>query len=145
MHPHAANQAAQPHLSLSIFSMPIASCEERNGGSEGPPVSEAVAKSNDLQFGRASGAEKRWDDTVQWVSSASYPVLCSGSRFGAIRRPAARRRSASLPAPLRGLGSSQDKFVNRGKERRHKLLPGPAEKALLGTWEPGPLAGCRQG
>ena len=131
MHPHAANPAAQPHLSLSSFSTPISSCEERNGGSEKPSFWGAVVSTRGWQFGRASGAEKQWDDTVQWVSSASYPVLCSGSRFGTIRRPAARRRSASLAAPLRGLGSSPNKFVNRGKERRTNFSRAPPRKHSL--------------
>ena len=37
--------------------------------------------------------------SIQRDSSASYPVLYSGSRFGAIRRPAARRSSASTTPP----------------------------------------------
>ena len=41
---------------------------------------------------------------------------------GPNRRPAARRRSASLAAPLRGLGSSQNKFESRGKERHSNFF-----------------------
>ena len=118
MHPHAANPAAQPHLSLSTFSSSAASREERNGGGERPSFSGAVATRSELRFARTSAAEKQWGDTVQWVSSASYPVLCSVTASGPNRRPAARRRSASATPPLRGHGSSQKKFVNRGKERR---------------------------
>ena len=118
MHPHAANPAAQPHLSLSLFSVPAASREERNGSGEKPSCSGASASSVVLRFAWTSAAEKQWGDTVQSVPSASYPVLCSVTASGPNRRPAARRRSASLPAPLRGRGSSPKKFVNRGKERR---------------------------
>jgi hypothetical protein len=99
MHPHAANPAAQPHLSLSVFSAAVASLEERNRGGERPSLSGSFASTCELRFGRASAAGKGRDDSVHWVSSASYPVLCSGSRFGAIRRPAARRRSASAAPP----------------------------------------------
>ena len=72
------------------------------------------------------------------VPSASHPVLCSGSRFGAFRRPAARRRSSFLRRPPR------TSLKDCGKEPL-KLIPGPFEKALLGTWEPGPLARFAKG
>ena len=140
MHAHAANPAAQPHLPLSIFSAPAASREERNGSGDQPSFSGALASTRELRFGRPSAAEKQWGDKVQWESSVSYPVLCSVTASGPNRRPAARRRSASLAAPLRGHGSSQKKFVNARQKRPHKLLPGSSQKALLGTWEPGPLA-----
>ena len=139
MHPHAANPAAQPHLSLSIFSASAASREERNGGGEDPRFSGAIASTCGLRFGRSSAAEKQWGDTVQWVCSASYPVLCSVTASGPNRRPAAPRRSASATPPLRGHGSSQKKFVNRGKERRTNFFRAPPRKQTFGTWEPGPL------
>ena len=131
MHPHAANPAAQPHLSPSSFSVFAASREERNGGGEKPPSSGALATNDVLRFSRTSAAKKQCGDTVQWVPSASYPVLCSGSRFGAIRRPAARRRSASATPPFQGHGSSQKKFVNRGKERRTNFFRAPPRKHSL--------------
>ena len=115
MHPHAAHPAAQPHLSLSIFSASAASHEESNGGGEEPCSSGAVATSNELRFTRTSAAETLWVDTVQWASSASYPVLCSVTASGPNRRPAARRRSASALPPFQGHGSSRKKCVNRGK------------------------------
>ena len=139
---HAAVLAAQPHLSLSIFSRPSPSREERNGECEKPSLSGALASTLKRRSVGTSARQVRMRLTlVQWEPAVPFPVLCSGSRFGAIRRPAARRHSASLTAPLRGLGSSQNKFVNTRQRTPHKLLPGPPEKALLGTWEPGPLAG----
>ena len=39
MHHHVANTAAQPYLSLSIFSKPTASCEASNDGGYQPSVS----------------------------------------------------------------------------------------------------------
>ncbi len=131
MLPHAANPAAQPHLSLSISSVPVASREERNGVGEKPSFSGAVSTSNGLRFGRAAAAEKLWGDKVQRVPSASYPVLCSVTASGPNRRPAARRRSASALPPLRGHGSSQKKFVNRGKERRTNFVRAPPKKHSL--------------
>ena len=94
MHPHAANPAAQPDLSLSIFGVPTANCEERNGGGANPSYSGAVASTRGQRFGRTSAAEKQWDDKVQWESSASYPVLCSGHASGLA--PRVRRSLAML-------------------------------------------------
>ena len=66
--------------------------------------------------------------------------LMLGHRFGAIPAPGGTRSSASHCAPLRGLGSSQDKFENHGKERRSNFFRAPPRKQTFGTWEPGPLA-----
>ncbi len=131
MHPHAAIPAAQPNLSPSISSVPTASREERNGGGEKPSFSGAVAIPRELRFARTSAAEKQWGDTIQRVPSASYPVLYSVTASGPNRRPAARRRSASLAAPLRGHGSSQKQCVNRGKERRTNFFRAPPRKHSL--------------
>ena len=128
---HAANPAAQPLLSLSIFSAPAARREEHNGGGVKPSFCGAFADTGELRFGRLSAAEKQWDDTVQWVSSASYPVLYSVTASGPNRRPAARRRSASLAAPLRGLGSSQNKFESCGRERHSNFYRAPPRKHSL--------------
>ncbi len=131
MHPHAAHPAAQPHLSLSIFSASAASREECNGGGDQLSSYGAVASASELRFGRSSAAEQLWDDTVQRIPSASYPLLCPVTASGPNRRPAARRRSASLAAPLRGHGSSQKKFVNRGKRRRTNFFRAPPRKHSL--------------
>ena len=84
----AANPAATPHLSPSIFSAPAPSLEERDGGGERPSFSRAVASSVELRFGRTSAAEKRWGDSVQWepfrlvsrpllgVTLRAYPAPC---------------------------------------------------------------------
>src|SRR5580692_6875778 len=52
---------------------------------------------------------------LPYGSAVPYPVLYSVTASGPYRRPAARRRSASAAPPLRGLGSSQNKFVNAAK------------------------------
>ena len=87
MHSHAANPAAQPDLSLSILSTSAASGEERNGGGDQPSLSGTAGSIRELQSGQTSATEKRWSDTVQGEPTASYPVLCSGSRFGAKPAP----------------------------------------------------------
>jgi hypothetical protein len=50
---------------------------------------------------------------------------------GPNRRPAARRRSASTMSPMRGLGTSQNKFEGRGKERRSNFFRAPPRKHSL--------------
>jgi hypothetical protein len=69
--------------------------------------------------------------------------LLLGHSFGAFPSPGGTRSSASHSAPLRGLGSSQNKFENRGKERLSNFFRAPPRKQTFGTWEPGPLAKLR--
>jgi hypothetical protein len=70
----------------------------------------------------------------------SVSRLMLGHRFGAIPAPSGTRSSASCCAPLRGLGSSQNKFAKYGKERPATFFRVPPRKQTFGTWEPGPLA-----
>ena len=69
--------------------------------------------------------------------------LLLGHSFGALPAPGGTRSSASHSAPLRGLGSSQNKFENHGKERLSNFFRAPPRKQTFGTWEPGPLAKLR--
>ena len=66
-----------------------------------------------------------------------------GHSFGAFPAPGGARSSASHCAPLRGLGSSQNKFENHGKVRLSNFFRAPPRKQTFGTWEPGPLAKLR--
>jgi hypothetical protein len=66
--------------------------------------------------------------------------LMLGHRFGAIPAPGGTRSSASHCAPLRGPGSSQNKFAKHSKERPANFFRAPPRKQTFGTWEPGPLA-----
>jgi len=66
--------------------------------------------------------------------------LMLGHRFGAIPAPGGTRSSASHCAPLRGPGSSQNKFAKQSKERPANFFRAPPRKQTFGTWEPGPLA-----
>ena len=68
------------------------------------------------------------------------PRLMLGHRFGAIPAPGGTRSSASHCAPLRGPGSSQNKFAKHSKERLANFFRVPPRKQTVGTWEPGPLA-----
>ena len=69
--------------------------------------------------------------------------LLLGHSFGAFPAPGGTRSSASHCAPLRGLGSSQEKFENHGRERLSNFFRAPPRKQTFGTWEPGPLAKLR--
>jgi hypothetical protein len=69
--------------------------------------------------------------------------LLLGHSFGAFPAPGGTRSSASHFAPLRGLGSSQNKFENHGIERLSNFFRAPPRKQTFGTWEPGPLAKLR--
>ena len=66
--------------------------------------------------------------------------LILGHGFGAIPAPGGTRSSASHCAPLRGLGTSQNKFAKYGKEHPAKFFRAPPRKQTFGTWEPSPLA-----
>ena len=66
--------------------------------------------------------------------------LMLGHRFGAIPAPGGTRSSASHCAPLRGPGSSQNKFAKYSKERPRNFFRAPPRKQTFGTWEPSPLA-----
>jgi hypothetical protein len=62
--------------------------------------------------------------------SASYPVFCSGSRFGPVLRPAAGSLFCLGSAALRVTVS---------------IFDGPSVNAELRPWEQGPLARLREG
>jgi len=66
-----------------------------------------------------------------------------GHSFGAFPAPGGTRSSSSHCAPLLGLGSSQNKFDNHGKERLSDFFRAPPRKQTFGTWEPSPLAKLR--
>jgi len=53
--------------------------------------------------------------------------LWLGHCFGAFATPGGTRSSASLKAPLRGLGSAQNKFEYNGPERRSDFFRFPQE------------------
>lgn len=73
------------------------------------------------------------DESFLWNVSAVYlSRLPLGHSFGTLPAPGGARSSASHSAPLRGLGSSQNKFENNGKRRRVKLLLGPPRKQTFG-------------
>jgi hypothetical protein len=100
MHPHAPNPAAQPHLSLTPFSVCLQSHEERNGSGERLSFYGTLASSDELRFGRTSAAEKRDDDFGPAGFIRLVSRLCTVTASGLNRRPSARPPSASTTSPF---------------------------------------------
>jgi hypothetical protein len=131
MHHHAPISAAQPHLSLKHFSVSSLSRGEHSGSGEKPAFPGALASEVRSGLGELPQPRSERVTSVQRDSSVSYPAFCTVTASGPIRRPAARRRSASLSAPLRGLGSSQNKFVSTRQMRRTNFFRAPPRKHSL--------------
>jgi hypothetical protein len=81
--------------------------------------------------------------SLRRISPHQFLVML-GHCFGASRRPAARRRSASLAAPLWGLGSSQNKFVNAA-ENAAQTSSGPHQESTPWHLGAGPTRWLCQG
>ena len=145
MYRHAAKSAAQPNSSLKAPSVPFRHCRERNGECSEPLFYGAFVA---MRWAAVWANFKRWNRQFDFGALGSLPSrIPSSTRVhasGPNLRPAARRRSASLPAPLRGLGSSQNKFVSRGKERRTNFLRAPPRKHSL-TLGAGATRSLREG
>ena len=73
------------------------------------------------------------------IHSRSWSVTASGPN----RRPAARRRSASAAPPLRGLGSSQNKFVSAAKNAA-QTSSGPRQESTPWHLGAGPTRSLRE-
>ncbi len=139
MHPHAPIPAAQPHLSLKAFSAPSLSCEERNGSGEWPSFEGTLASRNELRCGRTFAAKKRESDFGPVGVCRLVSRLLHGHCFGAYPAPCGTASFCFGFATLSGSRFLPEQVCKHAANAPHKLLPGPAKKALLGTWEPGPL------
>ena len=100
MHHHAPIPVAKPYLSLNAFIAPSLSYEERNGSGERPSLEGTLASINELRFGQTSAAEKRECDFGPEGFIRLVSRLCTVTASGLIRRPAARRSSASTASPF---------------------------------------------
>ena len=128
----ATKSAAQPNSSLKAPSMASVSFRTRGEVCREPSSYGLFATSNQAVVGADFQCRDREDDFGAYGSLRSHiQSSARGHASGPNRRPAARRRSASLTAPLRGLGSSQKKFVNRGKEHRTNFFRAPPRKHSL--------------
>jgi hypothetical protein len=139
----AANPADFHHLSPWLVERAIAGLSSRNDGGELHPSCGGHADSNPAAIA-ANFRSQCADENFALARVCRYVSrLLLGHSFGAFPAPGGTRSSASHLAPLRGLGSSQNKFANHGKRRRANFFRAPPRKQTFGTWEPGPLAWLR--
>ena len=133
---HAHNPAAVSHLFSRVRVLANGSLPTRNdiGGlcSSCGPLPARV----ELPSQRTSSAKTQMRTLLWRVSAVSVSRLCSGTASGLFMRPAALALLLR-DAPLRGPGSSQNKFAKDGQRTPRKLLLGPSQKAELrhlGAW-----------
>ena len=139
----AANPAGFPHLSPCPVERANVDPPTRNYGREWRSSCGGHAGSNRTAIA-ASFFHQSADDNFALERVCRYVSrLFLGHSFGAFPAPGGTRSSASHSAPLWGLGSSQNKFENHGKERLSNFFRAPPRKQTFGTWEPGPLAKLR--
>src|SRR6202166_5180761 len=140
---HAANPASFSHLSSCPVQSANKSLSTRNYGDELRPSCGGYASSN-LAALAVNFRSQCADDNFALERVCRYVSrLLLGHSFGAFPAPGGTRSSASHFAPLRGLGSSQNKFEKHGKERPQTSFGPLPRKQTFGTWEPGPLAKLR--
>ena len=140
---HAANPAGFSDLSLYLVEQASKSPSTRNFGGELRPCHGGHPSSNRIAIA-VNFRSQCADDNVALERVCRYVSrLLLGHSFGAFPAPGGTRSSASHLAPLRGLGSSQNKFENHGKVRLSNFFRAPPRKQTFGTWEPGPLAKLR--
>ncbi len=140
---HAVNPADSSHLSSCLVERANKSLSTCNYGDELRPSYGGPSRSNRTAIAvnfRSQYADENFalEGVCRYVSR-----LLLGHSFGVFPAPGGARSSASHLAPLRGLGSSQNKFENHGKERLSNFFRAPPRKQTFGTWEPGPLAKLR--
>src|SRR3984957_4822868 len=114
---HAANPASFSHLPSCPVQSANRSLSTRNYGDELRPSCGGYASSN-LAALAVNFRSQCADDNFALERVCRYVSrLLLGHSFGAFPAPGDTRSSASHCAPLWGLGSSQNKFANHGKER----------------------------
>ena len=139
----AANPAGFSDLSLYRLEQANKSLSTRNYGGELRPSAGGHSRSNRTAIA-VNVRSQCADDNLALERVCRYVSrLFLGHSFRAFPAPGGTRSPASHSAPLRGLGSSQNKFENHGKERLSNFFRAPPRKQIFGTWEPGPLAKLR--
>jgi hypothetical protein len=139
----AANPAGLPHVSPCVVERANKILSTRDDGGGSRPLCGGYSCSN-RAASAANFLSQRPDENFGLARVCRYVSrLLLGHSFGAFPAPGGTRSSASHLAPLRGLGSPQNKFANHGKERLSNFFRAPPRKQTFGTWEPGPLAKLR--
>jgi len=140
---HAANPASFSYLSSCPVESANKSLSTRNYGGELRPSYGGHCRSNRIAI-VVNFRSQCADENFALACVCRYVSrLLLGHSFGAFPAPGGTRSPASHLAPLRDLGSSQNKFENHGKVRRANFFRAPPRKQTFGTWEPGPLAKLR--
>jgi hypothetical protein len=142
---HATNPAGFSDLFPCVVESANRSLSTRNYGGELPPSYGGRCRSNRTAIAVNFRSQCADEDFALARVCRYVSRLLLGHSFGAFPAPGGTRSSASHCAPLRGLGSSQNKFANHGKVRRANFFRAPPRKQTFGTWEPGPLAKLRPG
>ena len=130
---HAANPADFSHLSLCLVEQANESFSTRNYGGELRPSYGGHSRSNRTAIVVNFRSQCAGDNFPLMRVCRYVSRLLLGHSFGAFPAPGGTRSSASHSAPLRRLGSSQNKFENHGKERRSnffRALPESRPSAL---------------
>ena len=128
----AANSAGFSHLFPRLVARATAGFSTRNHGGELYPSCSGQACSNRTAIA-AGFRSQRIDGNSALVRVCRYVSrLMLGHRFGVFPAPGGTRSSALHSAPLRGLGSSQNKFANDGKKRRANFFRAPPRKQTFG-------------
>ena len=139
----AANPARSSHLSRRLAEQANKSLSTRNYGYELRPSYGGLCRSNGTAIGVNFRSQCADDNFALGRVCRYVSRLLLGHSFGTFPAPGGTRSSASHSAPLRDLGSSQNKFENHGQERLSNFFRAPPRKQTFGTWEPGPLAKLR--
>ena len=140
---HAANPAGSSDRSLCLVQQANKSLSTRNYGSELRPSYGGHSRSNRSAIAVNFRSQCADENSALGRVCRYASRLLLGHSFGSFPAPGGTRSSASRCAPLWGLGSSQNKFANYGKERPSNFFRAPPRKQTFGTWEPGPLAKLR--
>ena len=140
---HSANPAGFSYLSSCPVKLANKRLSTRNYGGELRPSYVGPCRSNRTAIA-VNFLSQSADDNFALGRVCRYVSrLLLGHSFGAFPAPGGTRSSASHCAPLRGLGSSQNKFENHGTVRLSNFFRAPPRKQTFGTWEPDPLAKLR--
>ena len=140
---HAANPAGFSHLSSCPVESANKSLSTCNYGGKLRPSYGGPSRSNRTAIAVNFRSQCADENFALGGVCRHVSRLLLGHSFGAFPAPSGTRSSASHCAPLRGLGSSQNKLENHGKERLSNFFRAPPRKQTFGTWEPGPLAKLR--
>jgi hypothetical protein len=139
----AANPVGFSYLSSCLAEQANKSLSTRNCGGELRPSCSGTCRSNRTPIAVNFRSQCAGDNFALARVCRYVSRLLLGHSFGAFPAPGGTRSSASHLAPLRGLGSSQNKFENHRNERVSNFFRAPPRKQTFGTWEPGPLAKLR--